>query len=1029
MNKFKQAYPQFAKYILDHNDDEAYDAYRNEDAVAAERERERAQRERERERRLPADVSQRHSVEIQISYHETTTPRPSSSSAQQHRRPNAKKQPQPPPSSTFLYYNNVTKQIEGLSLHSTFATIQLANGEPNMTLITTSTSTSTATTTTTGHQSAILSTLLDSVKQKQLLLLSSLYHQFIYKIRFPGRRILSFSSSSGSSSNETQDVVELLNEQTRASSRLRVQLVRNVAQQLGVDASTLRLNWIERLSSEQEQEQEKRSSKSVVSAMSSQSSGEYINDDGDDDDDATLTFSASSMLRDVESSASKENSKRHSKTSAASGSRRPASSSSASYYYVLISLSNVDLLDKQSAYLLHSQPRELSADADKELTKQRFARECSRFFELIGAKHDAKFKLSLVNLTLDFRSEQQRQQQQQSRSSIESHTYYDDGEEMFDGEEEDEEQQEHERDAASVWRAEKLGRVKFLRLCDLERVERVMRTADAAQAVRLATSLIESSTHEKQFNSIDLADYEQQQHQQQQKDSPASAATTTSSDDTDNEELVDLSTSDLPPLDASSSSSNASSAVNASSVEQRTSLIERVALAASAGWQRVRDLFNSLYLNDGSSSSSLTRQQQQQQQQQQSAISTPIDPILVVALPVVIILSLVVLALVVACLLGMAIQCGMRRRTRRHHISECRRAHLDIDDSTAANAAVVDAAIASSTLYTSIGRRKSTAGNGGGGMTNVLIASPPLHLKFHHQRPYTSGTSGKSGVPVIFYEEMSMAANGVDGGGGGGGVDVDLSPPPSSITIHTTPVAAPPGSFTLRRVVEKRHVMTTTSCQPPLSPPPPPAHKNKFVEFDDNNNTNNGDYSNEAAGDGGGDDECEKNSLAATTDATKRILSELQSRLNRESSTTASATDTTRTFHSQPPHSTTTTTTTASLQRPARFNYASTSRSDSQRSANGGHLDEYDANTLDESRALINKLSLNYSINARLHNTLNEMLMRSHATSAGGGGDYNSRLNSHDTNVNNNNSKHTLGEKDDDEDYGLAASLSQRRIY
>ena len=48
-----------------------------------------------------------------------------------------------------------------------------------------------------------------------------------------------------------------------------------------------------------------------------------------------------------------------------------------------------------------------------------------------------------------------------------------------------------------------------------------MRNAKATKAVRLTTSLAESSTHEKQFNSIDMTDYEQKQQQQHQKDSPA----------------------------------------------------------------------------------------------------------------------------------------------------------------------------------------------------------------------------------------------------------------------------------------------------------------------------------------------------------------------------------------------------------------------------------------------------------------------------------------------------------------------------
>lgn len=100
-----------------------------------------------------------------------------------------------------MYYNNETKKFEGVSLQSTYTTFR------NLTLITTSTS--------------VLPSLRTSSESLPL------YSQFIYTIK------------------TKQNSHHLLNEQSEFSSKLRLNLLKEISRYFNLDYTNLRLNWIQ----------------------------------------------------------------------------------------------------------------------------------------------------------------------------------------------------------------------------------------------------------------------------------------------------------------------------------------------------------------------------------------------------------------------------------------------------------------------------------------------------------------------------------------------------------------------------------------------------------------------------------------------------------------------------------------------------------------------------------------------------------------------------------------------------------------
>lgn len=189
-------------------------------------------------------------------------------------------------SDNFLYFNNKTNKFEGVSIQSTYSVIRLSSTK-NLTLITSTT-----------HA-------LPTVTQTHSQL--PLYHQFIYTIKLsPSNQLYHLNN---------KDLVEFLNEQNPQSSSLRLNLIKQIASQLNLNYSHLKLNWIEKLNKNVSQ---------VTSAEIFTDSSEYTND--------------------LENNS----------------------------YHLLISLSNVNLLDLQKSFLTLNQPN----------ANQKFKLECDKFLKI-----------------------------------------------------------------------------------------------------------------------------------------------------------------------------------------------------------------------------------------------------------------------------------------------------------------------------------------------------------------------------------------------------------------------------------------------------------------------------------------------------------------------------------------------------------------------------------------------------------------------------------------------------------------------
>ena len=135
---------------------------------------------------------------------------------------NATVQQQPSKSKdkAFLYLNNSTRTLEGISMQSTYSVLKL-NPYKIFTLITTTSLPLTTTTTATVSIEAATTSLIP------------LYHQFIYTVK-----IFNYSGD--------QNLIDLLNEQSIESSKLRVHALRSIGNQLEIDPKSLRINWIEK---------------------------------------------------------------------------------------------------------------------------------------------------------------------------------------------------------------------------------------------------------------------------------------------------------------------------------------------------------------------------------------------------------------------------------------------------------------------------------------------------------------------------------------------------------------------------------------------------------------------------------------------------------------------------------------------------------------------------------------------------------------------------------------------------------------
>jgi len=276
----------------------------------------------------------------------------------------------------FLFYNNDTNKFEGVSMHSSYSLLKF-NKTKNLTLITTTSSPN-------NHSIA-----------------APLYHQFIYTIKITPINTLN------SNSYKNRDLIELLSDQTVDASRSRVSLIREVGEQLGLDPSSIRINWIEKLNSSD-------SLNDNLSQPSQEEEEEYLDEEEEEDD-----LDDENPEEDEEEKVDEQNEYNYEvepqfitdlnnqeQQQHPNRAKHTAKSSGTNAYYILISFSDINLLDLHRTYFQLKKP--LISSSKLNQIKSKYENDCRNYFKSIKQRHQdlfkrkaKRFKFNLNNLTND----------------------------------------------------------------------------------------------------------------------------------------------------------------------------------------------------------------------------------------------------------------------------------------------------------------------------------------------------------------------------------------------------------------------------------------------------------------------------------------------------------------------------------------------------------------------------------------------------------------------------------------------------
>ena len=398
----------------------------------------------------------------------------------------------------FLYFNNQTNKFEGVSIQSTYSLLKLTPSI-NFTLITTSPEIAPLTTTPFLHSSKKLasssqirtsnpnnlsiittpittkttSTLtttpiqINSDNNKVNKNVLPLYHQFIYTVKFSSQIVF----------RENKTILDLLYEQNIESSKLRVGLMKCITDQLGLNLTSLRLNWIEIVNkNENDALNSGRFKTTTVNPKLSRTTSNFDDDtyfNSEILNSAELYFYEARDISNSSLSSFQQYSTMPSTSTNSTRLKQYRNQGTTDFYHIIVSLSSTNLFDLQKTYLMNL--KQQSIKPSNELTarlhnlKVTFESDCARFFATLTQKHEEKileFKLNLLNLTSRFLKD--------TRKAIQN--------------------------------AEYLKKVQFLKLCDLGEIYKILIFSENAQHSKhdLANAYIKNSTLELAFNQIEL---------------------------------------------------------------------------------------------------------------------------------------------------------------------------------------------------------------------------------------------------------------------------------------------------------------------------------------------------------------------------------------------------------------------------------------------------------------------------------------------------------------------------------------------
>jgi hypothetical protein len=186
-----------------------------------------------------------------------------------------------------------------------------------------------------------------------------------------------------SSKKPKPDLIDLLNDQTVDASKIRVGLIRKVTEQLGINSSSIRLNWIEKFN------RPNGTATDSVDSSSEDDLDDVLNgvvDDGNYYNSLAEPEFVSDDLIDLKSKLTKSN-----------GPKKNG------FFNIMVSFSDYDLLEMQKSYfnLLKSSSALLNSHRVRlNDLRNRFYLDCEEFFERIHEKHDYRYSFHNSNVTL-----------------------------------------------------------------------------------------------------------------------------------------------------------------------------------------------------------------------------------------------------------------------------------------------------------------------------------------------------------------------------------------------------------------------------------------------------------------------------------------------------------------------------------------------------------------------------------------------------------------------------------------------------
>ena len=358
----------------------------------------------------------------------------------------------------FIYLNKTTQKFEGISMQTAFTTLQITP-QRNFTITTTDYIISPILASSATNPVPLKrTTSIKTTSSDQTSSPLQLYHQFIYTVK------LIYTSNVNDDLLDKVDIIDLLNEQNQFSSKIRVDLLKSIEDQLNIDKTQLRINWFEKLnkteanvfandiSNEDEQEDELNKEDDEID-VSYDSEPQFVSDQTNNHQFDNINNNLNNINKLKPNLLSKN----------INSNRKVA--------FILISLSNTNLLEIQMNY---------STSKTNEL-KAKYETQCQYFFQSLKKKHS------------EYASDKKKSSQKEKILKLDLFL--------------------NNNLNRTSFLSEKVKKVQFLKFCDLKQINSIFKGKNSQDRthfnLKLLNNYIKNSTEEIEFaDKNDKKEYE-----------------------------------------------------------------------------------------------------------------------------------------------------------------------------------------------------------------------------------------------------------------------------------------------------------------------------------------------------------------------------------------------------------------------------------------------------------------------------------------------------------------------------------------